>query len=607
LKISINFKILFLTISIIVATLGYFIYHSLKIQSQEKINQEYQMQLNETKLLGLNFSQFIDTGLNTLRQAGSLDWKNPEAHKVSLSAILNNQKEIDRIYIFSIKKENGTINLIHKSSNKFGDIEEDLAKNNIAEKFDEIINEGQGLFDMSGETAVSKMGIVLSDAKFDELGSEVLVVVGLLNLDNVFTQSNYTIELIGYQGELLYTSDFSNISSKKYQKNLYKKAKQSKSVNAIIEFEESNQNFLGGYYQIKKDVFFLTSQPMIKIISSVYFNTQKMILLGLMALFVGIWFTIQVAKSVSAPIIILTKATEKIAAGNFDVKMPKSSNDEIGQLSSSFDFMLKKIKKLLKEQVEKIRLESEMNIAATVQKTLFPEELIDNDVFKITSHYSPASECGGDLWGFFTNKSKMYFIIADATGHGLPSALITVSAKSTMSLMKRLLEKNIEISPSELLSYANRAVFETSQGKIMMTAFCGVIDFEDMSITYANAGHNPPWVFSENGGVTSLSSAGTRLGESSEQVSYKEKKYDLKVNDKIFLYTDGIVENTNKKGEMFDKKNVRKLMAESIKNNRGITPLINEFKKFLGSKTLDDDTTVVLIEPKKFFSKEEAA
>lgn len=584
---------------------GFLILQSVKMQEEDKISQAYQVQLNETVLLGNSFSSYLTSSLNTLRQMASVDTTSAN-HQEQINAILKNQKEINRVYLVEVPTDASEMNLLYKSSNEYGENETRLVNDSIVNRFESVTKKGFAIANMSSDRGTPQVGVIISDLKYDETGSKVLALVAVLNLESLFSNNQYLIEVIDSQGDLIYNSDFTKLNTQDYNQSLFQKAKRSTLASSTLEVNDSkNTRQLGSYVKLPYEVTFLTTQPLIKVVSSIYVMTQKMIIAGIITLCLAIIFSLILARRyIVNPIENLKAATNKISKGNFDIKLGAKKNDEIGDLAGSFEIMSSKIKVLLKEQTDKVRLENEMNIAATVQKTLFPEKSILTDTVDIFSHYTPASECGGDLWGYFTNKSKMYFIIADATGHGLPSALITVAAKSTMSLIKRMLEKNINITPAEILSYANRSVFETSQGKIMMTCFVGVIDFETGELTYANAGHNPPWVFSGDK-VHSLSLPGTRLGESLEQSDFKEKTISIKPNDKIFLYTDGIVENTNTQGEMFDKKRVRNLVKDNLAMgcSQMLSKLLKEFNSFMvNKKHLDDDTTVVIMDVKKIGS-----
>lgn len=609
LKIPVNLKILAFTTVVLAGAVGYIIQQSITIQQQDKMSHAYQSQLNETILLGDKFNSLIDNSSNSLRQIAALDWKNP--NPASVNSILQNQKEIDRVYLIEVPLvSDQELKTLFKSSNELGDAEEKLVTHSVINRLESLTKTPLSIVNLSADRGTPLVGIIIADLKFDEENNKALAAVAVLKTNNLFAAPEYDIEITDKQGNLIFATDIKTlISTKPMQIELSQAAWSGQLKTATLEYVLNKDKHLGSYYKLPHDLVFTTSQPLVKILSSVYVTTQKMILIGLLALGLSIIGSFFIARRISGPILSLTDATKQLASGNFKIKIKKKSNDEVGELAQSFELMSTKIEKLLVTEKEKSRLDNEMNIVATVQKTLFPNTNITTDHVDIVSHYAAASECGGDLWGYFTNGSKLYFIIADATGHGLPSALITVSAKSTLSLVKRMLEQNHQITPKEILSYANRSVFETSQGKIMMTCFVGEIDFETGLLTYANAGHNPPWVFSGDK-VHSLSIPGTRLGEVSEQVEFKEKTLTLLPGDKIFLYTDGIVENTNSKGEMFDKKRVRNLVKENLKQgiDKTLKVLLTEFKKFIGSKPhLDDDTTVVIMDIKKIQSQKEAA
>jgi sigma-B regulation protein RsbU (phosphoserine phosphatase) len=586
------------TITTLVASSTYLIKQSITLQSQEKINNAYQSQLSETTLLADKFNSLLHNSLNSLKQVGAIDWSTPTAG-AQVQTLLQNQKDLSRIFVVNVPLvANGEPSLIYKSSNAYGDVEQENVLHTVFGRLESLVKNQVQVVNLAGAKPEAQVGVLVPDISSLAAG-KLTVLVGFVDTSNLFSNVNYEVTVAQTSGELIYASDLKTLVSKNsnYQE-LINKAVSSQVNSSILEFENNQMKLLGSYSKIDFGLVFISTQPLIKIISSVYMTTQKMILAGLIALCVAIIFATGLSRSIAKPIHKLTEATEKIAMGDFKVNIPHKSNDEIGKLAGSFEAMSGKIEKLMVGQKEKLRLESEMNIAATVQKTLFPATKITLPGLAMVSSYTPASECGGDLWSYFESKGKIYFIIADATGHGLPSALITVATKSTLSLVKRMLEQQVNLSLSEILSYANRSVYETSQGKIMMTCFLGVLDLASGALTYTNAGHNPPWVFSGEK-VTSLALAGTRLGESLEQTDYKTKTITLKSGDKIFLYTDGIVENTNAKGVMFDKKHVRELVKKSLAKGIAVAlqSLLSDFKTFLGAKkTLDDDMTVVIME-----------
>ncbi len=249
-----------------------------------------------------------------------------------------------------------------------------------------------------------------------------------------------------------------------------------------------------------------------------------------------------------------------------------------------------------------MKIESELAIASTVQQTLIPMGDFESETLRIYSHYQSASQCGGDWWGFFGVGNRVAVMIADATGHGFPSALITASARSCFSCMHKLAQEDpdFSFSPSGMLSFANRVIYDASLSKIMMTFFVCVIDFEHKTLTYSSAGHNFPWLFTQENGATqvkSLVAQGQRLGEMRDCPDFEEQSIAFQPGDLLFVYTDGLIEGNNLEKEQYGKKRVRKwLEAHSLDEPKAIiTGLVEEFLQHNIGKALDDDVTMAAI------------
>jgi sigma-B regulation protein RsbU (phosphoserine phosphatase) len=191
-------------------------------------------------------------------------------------------------------------------------------------------------------------------------------------------------------------------------------------------------------------------------------------------------------------------------------------------------------------------------------------------------------------------------MIADATGHGVASALITAAARSSFSFMNKLAQEDPEFtfSPSAMLTYTNRVIYDASLGSINMTFFVGVLDLEKMELTYSSAGHNPPWLFkkNENGGfeLKSLVAPGSRLGETRDVAEYEERVIGIAPSDILFLYTDGLIEGKNQAGVQYSKKRMRQKLEESLSGGPEaiIAALAEDFLRHNEGKALDDDITM---------------
>lgn len=314
-----------------------------------------------------------------------------------------------------------------------------------------------------------------------------------------------------------------------------------------------------------------------------------------------IFLSVILNRMIIRPIRELEEYSLAVGKGDLDLKIDYPRRDELGRLANAFANMATSLKEHIKDRLKQVRIENELALASTVQQRLFPPEMFESKDITICGHYESATECGGDWWGYFETQGKVALFIADATGHGLPSALITAAAHSCMNVLEKLVQDNtVSITPNLILKYANRAIYSAAKGQVMMTFFAAVIDVETRSITYSNAGHNAPWLFKKNQNAyetLSLLSHGSRLGELQEVEHFEERTIPFEPEDVLFLYTDGLIEGTNTEGTPFGKKHTRKIVESSLdlKPNKILESVLSDFKSHRQQKQLDDDITLAVI------------
>ncbi len=190
-------------------------------------------------------------------------------------------------------------------------------------------------------------------------------------------------------------------------------------------------------------------------------------------------------------------------------------------------------------------------------------------------------------------------------GHGVPSALATAVAYAAFTTLSDLVATDpqaFELSPANILERVNRIIFEAVKGKISMTCFLATFDFEAGKLSFANAGHNFPFIMSkgsdgEKSKIPMLRLQGDPLGLIPTQ-KYAEKSIDLKAGDKIFLYTDGLFECKSVNKIEFGKKNFLKAISESATSTsiQTIAKLQSTVDNFFQGTQLADDVTVVIAE-----------
>lgn len=348
--------------------------------------------------------------------------------------------------------------------------------------------------------------------------------------------------------------------------------------------------------EIPEEKAFQASTLLIK--KSIYFGVALLSF----ALIIGIIFS----NTLTSALMYLSNAANTIAKGDFHtpINYKKSTNDEVGFLISTFENMREKIVAYMEEMKEKYRLENEVKVAQIVQSSFFPDHSYQENNVSFFGSYIPASECGGDWWGYLQQDEKVTLIICDATGHGVPAALLTAAAHSTISNLKLEAKKHY-ISPADILERLNQVV-SLMNSSLQLTAFAFEVNSKTGAYKYANASHQPALIFSTNeqktyskDSITPLQGANSsRLGEQFHS-TYQVIEGNLKPEDKVIFYTDGILEFTHQ-DKTFGQRNFFKYILESLNGNvveaEALTiDFLEKFNNFRSGSPLQDDITFLAL------------
>ncbi len=380
----------------------------------------------------------------------------------------------------------------------------------------------------------------------------------------------------------------------------FSKIKESKFGAGSFETTEQS-NDLWSYYQANELFRAIGMVPSMVAFRPAYFMALRLGLLLLASLGVAIVISVMIARRLAQPIVIVTEATGRIAAGDFDVPIDVQSKDETRLLADSVRAMAQKIKHLIVSEIEKSKLESQLEVAGTVQKTLIPKTSLTFPGLCVESYYHPADQCGGDWWGFVTSPGKMIFIVGDVTGHGYPSALLVATTRGYISMVQNHVDRfqKLEWSAGELLAILNQVVFDATQGELNMTAMCVVMDTNTGEFEMASAAHNSAFLLRpESGEVKTLLSKGQRLGESATLIEpYKITKGKLAVGEQMILYTDGLMDLGSEE-KTLGKKGLQQFLTKHVKEKPAkiVEEIKNELIPLNEGRSLVDDITFVAIE-----------
>jgi sigma-B regulation protein RsbU (phosphoserine phosphatase) len=239
------------------------------------------------------------------------------------------------------------------------------------------------------------------------------------------------------------------------------------------------------------------------------------------------------------------------------------------------------------------RTEYEMETARGIQQSFLPESPPKIAGFELAALNIPARQVGGDFYDFIPiSADRTGIVIADVSGKGVPAALF-------MALSRALVRANVHetISTADAIEKANHLIAEEAKFGMFVTLFYAVLDSTRNMLQYVNAGHNPPIMLKRGSSeVTLLKAKGIALG-AMEDVKLEQKEVELATNDVVLLYTDGITEAVNDKGEQFGTDRLENVIANNtdLSTQQLINLIKEEVNEFARGQQQYDDFTLVAL------------
>ena len=164
-------------------------------------------------------------------------------------------------------------------------------------------------------------------------------------------------------------------------------------------------------------------------------------------------------------------------------------------------------KRLHKEEIEKERLNREMELAAEMQNSLIPANDYSSKRLNLNAHYHPHHLIGGDYYDYFVDESRLVFCMADVSGKGISAAIFMSNFQAKL----HSLLKNTDLRLNELVDKLHNEIDQLSKGDRFITFFIGEFNFDTRLLEYVNAGHNPPLLL-QNNEIIELKKGTTGLG-----------------------------------------------------------------------------------------------
>jgi sigma-B regulation protein RsbU (phosphoserine phosphatase) len=306
---------------------------------------------------------------------------------------------------------------------------------------------------------------------------------------------------------------------------------------------------------------------------------------------VGILLTILVSFNLRQPFQNIIRALQAVRNGDFDKKVRVTSNDEIGYTGDAVNEMTEGLK-------ERDRMRQSLELAKEVQQNFLPKINLVVAGLDLAGRSQYCDRTGGDYYDYLEigkpEEGKIGVVIGDVSGHGIPSALLMASVRS--SLRQRVLTGG---SASEIISDVNRQLAgDVEESGRFMTLFYSDIDSRKHRISWVRAGHDPAIFYDpQTDTFEELKGAGMALGVDENWKFEHNQKAGLKKGQIIVLATDGIWEAHNSKGEMFGKDAFYEIIRRNAAENasRILETVYDKLAQFQDGVEPEDDVTMVVI------------
>ena len=318
-----------------------------------------------------------------------------------------------------------------------------------------------------------------------------------------------------------------------------------------------------------------------------------MLILIFAALFIFIYFLIK--KVIINNLQKINGTLSEITGGNLNVKVDVRSNAEFSSLSDDINSTVSTLKRYISEAAA--RIDKELEYAKQIQLSALPSNFPDTDNYSIYAQMIAAKEVGGDFYDFYSlDDNTVLFLAADVSGKGIPAAMFMMTAKT---IIRDLAERGLSVD--EIFTLANEKLCENNESGMFVTAWMGKINLSTGTISFANAGHNPPVIVHANGECEYLKSRTGFILAGMEGIKYRANEITLNKGDRIFLYTDGVTEATDINETLYGEE---RLMAyidknKNLKADALLTGLKEDIDLFAGDAPQFDDITMLIFDYKK--------
>jgi phosphoserine phosphatase RsbU/P len=321
-------------------------------------------------------------------------------------------------------------------------------------------------------------------------------------------------------------------------------------------------------------------------------------ILGSVLVMFIIFFSMLMSRGLTKPLSELSRGARQLGEGNLNYRFNLRGNDEFSELAQSFNIMAISLQEhmheLQRETSDREKLESEFRIAYEMQQALLPEHPPEVPGLDLAGWSQPSKEVGGDFYDFLDmGEDKIGIALGDATGKGVPAALLTTQCSSVLRTIANKFHE-----PDQLLFHTNNEFYDrVSATHRFVTLFLLVIDMKTGKAQYATAGHPAPLLINSKSGESKWlgDAVGFPLGIVHKS-TFTVCEYQLTPGDTIVIYSDGLTDARNNSEVLYNDENLEMSVKKHAAacSSEVLSGMRKDVVAYMEGNEATDDMTIVV-------------
>lgn len=341
-----------------------------------------------------------------------------------------------------------------------------------------------------------------------------------------------------------------------------------------------------------------TNVVVASVASGIYIVIKVCLVLSACALIITTLVVGRLTNKMISPLKHLTQDVKQISKGNFDIRAHIETNDEVGTLATSFNYMAQSLQQYISDlkeiTIREERIASELNVARQIQESSLPIDFHDLPEYGLFAAMDPAKEVGGDFYDFFRiDDNHLGLVMADVSGKGVPASLFMMTSKTLIKNSCQTCQ-----DPAKVLEQVNNQLCEGNEADMFVTVWLGILDITTGIMVASNAGHEYPAICRRDGEFELFKDKHGFVVAGMPGIQYTNYEITFEKGDRLFVYTDGVPEATNAQEVLFGTDR----MLESLNKHKHCNneEILHEMRKdideFVDEAPQFDDLTMLCFE-----------